>query len=71
MNGLYHVSSKPISKLDLLTLIAGVYGKEITIEPDDAVRIDRSLNSRRFTDATGYVAAEWPELIAEMHKYRS
>lgn len=71
LNGLYHVSSKPISKLDLLTLIAGVYGKEITIEPDDAVRIDRSLNSTRFAAATGYVAAEWPELIAEMHKYRS
>jgi len=71
MNGLYHVSAKPISKLDLLTLIAGVYGKEITIEPDDEVRIDRSLNSARFTGATGYVAPEWPELIAEMHRYRS
>ncbi len=71
LNGLYQVSAKPISKLDLLTLIARVYGKKITIEPEDTVRIDRSLNSRRFTDATGYVAAEWPELVAEMHKSRS
>jgi dTDP-4-dehydrorhamnose reductase len=71
MSGLYHVSAKPISKLDLLTLIAGVYRKEITIDPDDAVRIDRSLDSARFTKASGYVAAEWPELITEMHKYRS
>jgi dTDP-4-dehydrorhamnose reductase len=71
MNGLYHVSSKPISKLDLLRLVAGVYKKEITIEPDDVLRIDRSLNSARFTAATGYVAPEWPELIAEMHRCRS
>jgi dTDP-4-dehydrorhamnose reductase len=70
MSGLYHVSSKPISKLDLLRLVATVYGKDIKIVPDDALRIDRSLNSARFTAATGYVAAEWPELIAEMHEYR-
>lgn len=71
MNGLYHVSSKPISKLDLLRLVASVYGKQITIEPDGALRIDRSLNSARFTAATGYIAPEWPELIADMHKHRS
>lgn len=69
--GLYHVSSKPISKLDLLTIIARVYGKSITITPDDSVRIDRSLDSRRFTAATGYVAPEWPELVVEMHDHRS
>jgi dTDP-4-dehydrorhamnose reductase len=71
LRGLYHVSSKPISKLDLLRLVAEVYHKQIMIEPDDALRIDRSLNSDRFTAATGYVAPEWPELIVEMHKYRS
>lgn len=71
LHGLYHVSATPIAKLDLLRLIADVYGKEIAIDPDDAVRIDRSLDSRRFTDATGYVAADWPQLIAEMHEYRS
>lgn len=69
--GLYHVSAKPISKLDLLKLIAGVYGKEIGIEPDDKVRVDRSLDSMRFTSATGYVAPEWPELVARMHQSRS
>lgn len=71
MNGLYHVSAKPISKLDLLTLIAAVYEKKITIDPDDAVRVDRSLSSGRFTHATGYVAVDWPELIVGMHEHRS
>ncbi len=70
LHGLYHVSAKPISKFDLLTLIAGVYGKKILIERDDAVAVDRSLNSRRFTEATGYVAPEWPALVALMHSHR-
>jgi len=69
MNGLYHVSGKPISKLDLLSLVARVYGKDIRIIPDESVVIDRSLDSTRFTKATGYVAPEWPELIAEMHGF--
>jgi dTDP-4-dehydrorhamnose reductase len=70
LHGLYHVSAGPISKLDLLTLVAEVYGKKITIERDDAVAIDRSLDSRRFREATGYVPADWPELIAMMHDHR-
>jgi dTDP-4-dehydrorhamnose reductase len=69
--GLYHVSSKPIPKLELLRIIARVYGKTITITPDDSVRIDRSLDSRRFTAATGYIAPEWPALVSEMHEHRS
>jgi dTDP-4-dehydrorhamnose reductase len=71
LHGLYHVSAKPISKLDLLRLIAGAYGKKITIEVDESVRIDRSLNSARFTKATGFVADDWPRLIAEMHSHRT
>lgn len=70
LRGLYHVSSQRISKLDLLQLIARVYGKDIVIEPDDSVRIDRSLNADRFSRVTGYDPAEWPGLIATMHSYR-
>ena len=70
LHGLYHLSSRPISKLDLLTLIADTYRKKIVIEPDASVAIDRSLDSRRFTAATGYVSPAWPELIREMHAYR-
>lgn len=70
LNGLYHVSGKPISKFDLLKLIARVYGKDIRIVPDESIAIDRSLDSTRFIKATGYVAPEWPELIAQMHSLR-
>lgn len=70
LNGLYHVSAEPIAKLDLLTLIAGQYGKSIEIRPDAALVIDRSLNSERFTQATGYKAPTWPQLIELMHATR-
>jgi dTDP-4-dehydrorhamnose reductase len=70
LQGLYHVSARPISKFALLTLVAEVYGKKVEISPDESVVIDRSLDSERFTRATGYVAPEWPELVRLMHRYR-
>jgi dTDP-4-dehydrorhamnose reductase len=70
MSGLYHVSAKPIAKLDLLKIIADVYGKTIRIVPNDTMVIDRSLRSERFSQATGYVAPEWPNLIELMHADR-
>lgn len=70
LSGLYHVASAPISKFDLLTLVAKVYGKSIDIEPDDRVQVDRSLNGTRFREETGYVAPPWPLMIEAMHDYR-
>lgn len=68
--GVYHVSAKPISKYDLLKVIAEVYGKAIEITPSEQVVIDRSLDAGRFRAATGYVAPEWSELIETMRIYR-
>ena len=70
LSGLYHVAAQPISKYDLLRLVADVYGKAIEIIPDDKLVIDRSLNADRFRDATGYIAPGWPKLIEQMHSYR-
>lgn len=70
LQGLYHVSAKPIAKFDLLRLVANTYGKQIEIEPDDRLVIDRSLSSQKFTEATGYVAPEWPALVQIMHQQR-
>jgi dTDP-4-dehydrorhamnose reductase len=69
LSGIYHVAAQPISKYDLLNLIASVYGKSIEIIPDDKLVIDRSLNSDRFREKTGYAAPEWPTLIKTMHSY--
>jgi dTDP-4-dehydrorhamnose reductase len=70
LSGVYHVASLPISKYDLLNLVAEVYRKPIKIVPDDNLVIDRSLNADRFRAATGYVAPEWPELVRLMHSYQ-
>lgn len=70
LSGLYHVGASPIGKYDLLRLIADVYGKSIDIDLDEQFMIDRSLNSERFSLATGYVAPAWPELIKSMHAYQ-
>lgn len=69
LSGLYHVAAEPIAKYDLLQLVRDAYGKTIEIEPDDRVAIDRSLNAERFREATGYVAAPWPELVARMRDF--
>ncbi len=68
--GVYHVAAKPISKYDLLKLVAEVYGKKIDIIPDDELEIDRSLNAERFNLITGYTPPDWPELIEIMHSYQ-
>ena len=69
LSGLYHISAAPISKFDLLRLVAQAYGKEIEIEPSERLVIDRSLNSTRFSQATGYMASPWPDLIQTMHAF--
>lgn len=69
LSGIYHVAAEPISKFDLLRLVAEVYGKSIDLVPDDQLVIDRSLNAARFQAATGYVAPAWPEMIESMHFY--
>jgi dTDP-4-dehydrorhamnose reductase len=70
LSGLYHVGAGPIGKYDLLRLIANVYGKSIKIAKDEQFVIDRSLNSGRFKQATGYVASAWPDLIQSMYAFR-
>lgn len=70
LSGIYHIAAEPITKCELLRLIAEVYGKSIEIVPDDKVAIDRSLNAERFRRATGYVAPDWRTLIQTMHSSR-
>jgi dTDP-4-dehydrorhamnose reductase len=68
LSGLYHLSVDPISKFELLKLLAQVYGKDIKVIPHDKIVIDRSLNSNRFRAATGFKPRPWPDLIKNMHE---
>jgi len=64
--GLYHVSSEPINKLNLLRLINEAYQAKIEIEPFEDFIIDRSLNSQKFKEATGFEPTNWIEMIKKM-----
>lgn len=69
LTGVYHVSSDPISKYDLLSLVAKRYAKQIKIEPYDKLHQDRSLDSSVFRRITGYTPPSWPELVDKMYQY--
>lgn len=70
LHGLYHVSSSPISKYNLLNLVATVFEKKIIINSDDRLIIDRSLDSTRFKDATGFITPSWEQMIEKMYQDR-
>ena len=67
LSGLYHVAARPISKFDLLHIIAKRYEKNIEIVADPSLVIDRSLKADRFYSATGYVPPNWHDLIDTMY----
>lgn len=66
--GIWHLAAQPISKFELLSLIAERYGIDVEVTPAPGPAIDRSLDATRFRSATGYVAPSWPELIDRMHR---
>jgi dTDP-4-dehydrorhamnose reductase len=66
LSGLYHLSAEPIDKYRLLCLCRDAYDVPVDIRPCADIRVDRSLDSRRFRSATGFVPPSWPEMIASM-----
>ena len=69
LHGLYHVSGEPISKHDLLLLVAREYARAVDIAPDDRLVIDRSLDSGLFRRQTSYVPPSWPQLVRAMREF--
>ena len=65
-SGLYHCSSAPISKYDLLVNLNQALDLGTTIEPQDAFVCDRSLDSSRFRQEFNYRPPQWSEMIAEL-----
>jgi dTDP-4-dehydrorhamnose reductase len=66
LSGLFHISSDPINKFDLLSLANPAYNANITIAPDDSLVIDRSLDSTKFREATGFQPPSWSKMIERM-----
>ncbi len=68
LKGLYHVSSNPISKYNLLELVKSKYEKQIEIEPFDDFRLDRSIDSSLFKRITGYTSSSWQKIVDMMYQ---
>jgi len=67
LGGLYNLSVAPISKYELLQLVAKSYGKEISIDRDVDFVIDRSLDSSALSREIGEFKLPWDQLINLMH----
>jgi len=66
LSGLFHVSSNPISKFQLLNLLNQYYNAGVEVEPSEDFRIDRRLDSTKFKVATGFAPQAWEEMIERM-----
>jgi len=64
--GMYHVSSTPINKYELLRLIKNKFDRTIDITADDTFSCDRSLNSSRFQTEFAYTPPTWEFMIDEL-----
>jgi dTDP-4-dehydrorhamnose reductase len=71
LSGVYHLSSDPISKYDLLTLANKAFRRDLTILADEDFVCDRSLDSTRFRGITGYRPPTWTEMIDELKRNSS
>ncbi len=66
LSGIYHISSEAISKFRLLTLINKAMRLNIEIEEYPDVQYDRSLDSARYRQETGFTPPSWEQMISEL-----
>ena len=66
LQGLWHVSSDPITKYQLLNMINKAFQLGITINRDEEFVCDRSLNSDRFRSHTDYQPPSWEKMIDQL-----
>ncbi len=66
LSGLYQVTSRTITKFDLLSLLREAYKLDVEIVRDDSFFCDRSMSGEKFIRATGYVCPPWEQLAAQL-----
>jgi len=66
LSGLYQVSSEPITKYDLLVLLDRAFEANVMIRRSTELRIDRSLDSTKFRQATGWQPSSWSDMLTAM-----
>lgn len=66
LNGLYHVSSEPISKFELLTMLRDEFEMDVEVEPFEDFYMDRSLDSGKFRMETGFKPEDWKTMLKRL-----
>jgi len=67
LSGLWHLSSEPIDKYDLLTRLSRRLGpRDVEIAPDDEFVCDRSLDSSALRAEVSYRVPPWDAMLEEL-----
>jgi dTDP-4-dehydrorhamnose reductase len=67
LDGVWHISSDPISKYALLQLVNEIFNLDIRIERDDQFKCDRRLDSSEFRAKTNFRPLSWEQMIQSMY----
>jgi dTDP-4-dehydrorhamnose reductase len=65
LNGIYNISSTPISKYDLLIKLSAAFGLNVDISQNLNIKSNKVLISKKFTEITGIKPPNWDDLIDE------
>lgn len=68
LNGLYNISSTPISKYDLLNKINNIFDLNIKIESFETKKSDKSLVSSNFEEKTQIEIPTWDSMLIELRE---
>ena len=66
LSGVFNVSAEPIDKYTLLGMIREAFEMTIEVQRDSGFAIDRSLDSARFRELTGWQPPSWQHMIREL-----
>ncbi|MEO8272549.1 MAG: SDR family oxidoreductase [Chloroflexota bacterium] len=66
LSGLWHVSAEPIDKFTLLSRLTADLGWTVDLTPVDRPVIDRSLDSTRFRQRTGWAPPSWDDMLQRL-----
>jgi len=65
LNGIYNISSIPISKYDLLVKLSETFNLNVDISLSSNIKSNKVLISKKFTEITGINSPIWNDLIVD------
>lgn len=70
LNGTVNVAAAPISKHDLILKLRDALALDLDVRRTQDPQVDRSLDPALLREATGWLAPEWDEMVAELASIR-